>query len=362
MAAPHRRRRARARPGPTCVTAGTRDAIDAIARPLPPHDPAPGRRVVGDRRTVVRRPLRGRRHLRRGLPPHRRRAGRRGRRARRGAVRRARLAAGRRADGRAPRAAAADRRGVEVEVLPGAVVPRPGVGAARRRPARATASGWSTVTASRPTRPASGARCSSPTCDNQRVLSDIKLAVDVARRRAGHGAPAARAARRGDHRGRLGRPRPRRRARPPHVALDPRAGRARSPARWRASPSWCDAARQCPWDREQTHQSLTRHLLEETYEVLEAIDALPAARPAPTRPTPTSRRSWATCCSRSCSTPCWPPRTAQFTLADVARGIHDKLVRRHPHVFGARRGRTMADDITADWEDIKGTEKGRRPA
>ena len=77
----------------------------------------------------------------------------------------------------------------------------------------------------------------------------------------------------------------------------------------------------CPWDRRQTHASLGRHLLEESYEVLEAIDAVAAVdagpgdrarrRGRPTgrpRPSPTSRRSSATCCSRCTSTPPWPPR------------------------------------------------------
>ncbi len=68
--------------------------------------------------------------------------------------------------------------------------------------------------------------------------------------------------------------------------------------------------RECPWDREQTHASLRRHLLEESYEVLEAIDGLDVDGSDPTgaRPTSTSRRSWETCCSRWCSTPRSPPR------------------------------------------------------
>jgi tetrapyrrole methylase family protein / MazG family protein len=64
---------------------------------------------------------------------------------------------------------------------------------------------------------------------------------------------------------------------------------------------------QCPWDREQTHASLTRHLLEESYEVLEAIEAYDPRR---ARVTTTSARSWATCCSRWSSTPPSPSRRA----------------------------------------------------
>ncbi len=61
----------------------------------------------------------------------------------------------------------------------------------------------------------------------------------------------------------------------------------------------------CPWDAEQTHQSLARHLLEETHELLEAIDA--------ERSTTRSATSSATCCSRSSSTRRWPPRRARGT-------------------------------------------------
>ena len=69
----------------------------------------------------------------------------------------------------------------------------------------------------------------------------------------------------------------------------------------------------CPWDRAQTHASLSRHLLEESYEVLEAIDALAAVDAAGDngeypRRWRISRRSSVTCCSRSTSTPPWPPR------------------------------------------------------
>ena len=79
----------------------------------------------------------------------------------------------------------------------------------------------------------------------------------------------------------------------------------------------------CPWDRSQTHASLSRHLLEESYEVLESIDAvgqsMPTSRPEPsvlmltcasTGPWPTSKRSLATCCSRCTSMPPWLARRA----------------------------------------------------
>jgi tetrapyrrole methylase family protein/MazG family protein len=111
----------------------------------------------------------------------------------------------------------------------------------------------------------------------------------------------------------------------------------------------------CPWDREQTHRTLTRHLLEETYEVLEAIESLDEEAgegfdhleeelgdllfQVVFHATLGAEEGW-------------------FTLADVARGIHDKLVHRHPHVFAGVQADTPAEVIT-NWEQIKRDEKGR---
>ena len=89
---------------------------------------------------------------------------------------------------------------------------------------------------------------------------------------------------------------------------------------------------QCPWDIEQTHQSLVPYLLEETYEVVDAMQALD-----PDDPTTDDHlieelgdllyqiEFHATIAEQE----------GRFTIADVAAGVHDKLVRRHPHVFGA---------------------------
>ncbi|HYA68733.1 MAG TPA: SAM-dependent methyltransferase [Acidimicrobiales bacterium] len=65
----------------------------------------------------------------------------------------------------------------------------------------------------------------------------------------------------------------------------------------------------CPWDRGQTHASLARHLLEESYETLDAIEELDAAEPeVPPGSSPISRKSSVICWSKCCSTPPWPPR------------------------------------------------------
>jgi tetrapyrrole methylase family protein/MazG family protein len=108
---------------------------------------------------------------------------------------------------------------------------------------------------------------------------------------------------------------------------------------------------QCPWDREQTHQSLTRHLLEETYEVLEAIEGLPAS-------TPHLEEELGDLLFQVVFHATLAAEAGEFTLADVARGIHDKLVHRHPHVFGDVEAHTP-DVVMRNWERIKRDEKGR---
>lgn len=110
----------------------------------------------------------------------------------------------------------------------------------------------------------------------------------------------------------------------------------------------------CPWDREQSHETLTRHLLEETYEVLEAIDALD----------PENATTYEHLADELGDLlfqiffhSVLGSETGQFTIADIARGIHDKLVRRHPHVFGTVEADTSSQVVT-NWEQIKKLEKG----
>lgn len=111
----------------------------------------------------------------------------------------------------------------------------------------------------------------------------------------------------------------------------------------------------CPWDQEQTHESLRRHLLEEAYEVLEAIDGVEVE----------SGRGYEHLEEELGDL--WfqilfhaelAAEQGQFTIADVARGVHDKLVSRHPHVFGDDKA-TDADQVVANWEQAKLAEKGR---
>ena len=121
--------------------------------------------------------------------------------------------------------------------------------------------------------------------------------------------------------------------------------------------------RECPWDREQTHKTLTRHLLEETYEVLEAIDAW-----AETGDSTHLEEELGDLLFQVEFHAALARERGEFTMADVARGIHDKLVRRHPHVFGSVETATgggpdpnalTPSDVMRNWEQIKKEEKGR---
>ncbi len=112
---------------------------------------------------------------------------------------------------------------------------------------------------------------------------------------------------------------------------------------------------ECPWDREQTHQSLSRHLLEESYEVLEAIDGLDveAGTGYEHLEEELGDLLFQVVFHTTLAT-----EAGQFTLADVARTVNDKLTLRHPHVFGDVEV-SGADDVVANWEQIKKVEKGR---
>lgn len=113
---------------------------------------------------------------------------------------------------------------------------------------------------------------------------------------------------------------------------------------------------ECPWDREQTHQSLTRHLLEEAYEVLDAIDHLDPGSAAGFEHL---EEELGDLLFQVVFHSVLAAEAGQFTLTDVARGIHDKLRDRHPHVFDPAAGSTTVEQLTVDWEARKVTEKGR---
>ena len=112
---------------------------------------------------------------------------------------------------------------------------------------------------------------------------------------------------------------------------------------------------QCPWDQEQTHRSLVRYLLEETYEVVDALEALDPDDPATDDALVEELGDLLYQIEFHATI---AEQEGRFTMADVAQGVHDKLVRRHPHVFGD----VVADDTTTvlkNWDAIKREEKQR---
>jgi tetrapyrrole methylase family protein / MazG family protein len=114
---------------------------------------------------------------------------------------------------------------------------------------------------------------------------------------------------------------------------------------------------QCPWDIEQTHASLVPHLLEETYEVVDAVHGLDADDPATDEHLIEELGDLLYQIEFHATI---AEQEGRFTIADVASGIHDKLVRRHPHVFGDLVGTDLdTDEVLTNWDDIKRTEKGR---
>ncbi len=119
----------------------------------------------------------------------------------------------------------------------------------------------------------------------------------------------------------------------------------------------------CPWDREQTHASLAAHLLEEAYEVIDAIDTLSRAEAsgdaqALAVATGALREELGDLLVQVVFHACLAEEKGRFTLGDVASDVHDKLVARHPHVFGDVTASTPAE-VADNWEHIKREEKGR---
>jgi tetrapyrrole methylase family protein / MazG family protein len=112
---------------------------------------------------------------------------------------------------------------------------------------------------------------------------------------------------------------------------------------------------ECPWDREQTHHSLRHHLLEEAYEVLEALDHLDveAGEGFDALEEELGDLLFQVFLHATLAT-----EEGRFTLVDVIRGISDKLIGRHPHVFGDVTVEG-ADEVAERWERLKQAEKGR---
>lgn len=107
----------------------------------------------------------------------------------------------------------------------------------------------------------------------------------------------------------------------------------------------------CPWDAEQTHESLIRYQLEESYEFIEAVES-------------GNRTDLKEELGDLLLQVYFHAQIAQedksepFTIDDVAAGVADKLIARHPHVFGEVKVNSSAD-VKRNWEQIKNEEKGR---
>ncbi len=106
----------------------------------------------------------------------------------------------------------------------------------------------------------------------------------------------------------------------------------------------------CPWDREQTHQSLKMMLIEECYEVLEAIEFGKKGDLVEELGDVLLHVVFHCEMARE---------RGEFDFHDVAKGIKDKLIRRHPHVFGDEKVRDSGE-VLSKWQEIKSKEKPER--
>jgi uncharacterized protein YabN with tetrapyrrole methylase and pyrophosphatase domain len=106
----------------------------------------------------------------------------------------------------------------------------------------------------------------------------------------------------------------------------------------------------CPWDREQTHQSVRGHLVEECAELLEAIDLQNSDK---------MREEIGDVLMHLLLHAEIESENGNFNFNDVAKELGDKLVRRHPHVFGEEKVND-SDDVLKIWQDVKKKEKKER--
>jgi len=106
----------------------------------------------------------------------------------------------------------------------------------------------------------------------------------------------------------------------------------------------------CPWDRAQTHESLRTHLLEESYEVIQAIDSGQAD---------SMREEFGDLLLQVVLHSQIASEAGDFTINDVIKGIHDKIIGRHPHVFGDLKLKDV-DGVLQNWEKLKEAERMAR--
>jgi MazG family protein len=108
----------------------------------------------------------------------------------------------------------------------------------------------------------------------------------------------------------------------------------------------------CPWDREQTHQTLRKFLVEETYEVLDAMDSGDPRK---------FSSELGDLLLQIIFHSILAEETCDFTISDVIESVFTKMVRRHPHVFGDSKAKTSAD-VLKNWEQLKAAERAEEEA
>jgi len=104
----------------------------------------------------------------------------------------------------------------------------------------------------------------------------------------------------------------------------------------------------CPWDRKQTHRSLREHLLEECYEALEALDEEDPDKLC---------QELGDLLLQIVLQSQIASEAGEFGLGDVLTGINEKLIHRHPHIFGSARVKD-AEEVAVNWEVLKQEERG----
>ena len=107
----------------------------------------------------------------------------------------------------------------------------------------------------------------------------------------------------------------------------------------------------CPWDRVQTHESITKHMVEEAYEAVEAIAAGDVAH---------MREELGDVLEQVLLHAQIAADSDEFSIDDVCRELNEKLIRRHPHVFGSEEDAASADDALYRWEEVKRKERAAR--
>ena len=109
----------------------------------------------------------------------------------------------------------------------------------------------------------------------------------------------------------------------------------------------------CPWDKEQTHESLRKHMLEESYEAIAAIDSGDFSA---------MREEFGDLLLQVMLNSQIASEEGEFTFNDVVKGVYDKIIRRHPHVFGEVKVNGV-DGVLVNWEKLKeGERKGEGKA